>query len=319
MRTILIFLVPPVVGAIIGFITNVVAIRMLFRPHREIRIFGIRLPFTPGILPKQRCKLAQSIGGMVERELLTAEIIRQRLVRDDVREKIRQSLLLFTENILARTPGDLLKDHGEMLSCKVYETSEKVYPAFTDIIVNFLRQDEIRRELESKGRILLRNAILKLNVFQRFFLSAGQYDLTLDEKMPEIIEELIENSGNLLHDANVKNKLIGAVTAEFNSMIKGQNISLGVLLDIGENKKAELDDFLFNKLMAGVDEKIESFLETINVKNLVSDRIDSLDMLRVERIILDVMADQLKWINVFGGILGFLIGSVQVAINWFIR
>ncbi|MDR0302848.1 MAG: DUF445 family protein, partial [Treponema sp.] len=52
-------MVPPIAGAIIGFVTNVVAIRMLFRPLKEIRFLGARLPFTPGILPKQRQKLAQ--------------------------------------------------------------------------------------------------------------------------------------------------------------------------------------------------------------------------------------------------------------------
>jgi uncharacterized membrane protein YheB (UPF0754 family) len=40
-------------------------------------------------------------------------------------------------------------------------------------------------------------------------------------------------------------------------------------------------------------------------------------MLKVEGIILDVMARQLKWIDIFGGILGFLIGLVQVALSVF--
>jgi uncharacterized membrane protein YheB (UPF0754 family) len=55
------------------------------------------------------------------------------------------------------------------------------------------------------------------------------------------------------------------------------------------------------------------------VKVLVSDRIDSLDMLRVEKIVLDVMAGQLKWINFFGAILGALIGFIQVFLSLFTR
>ena len=92
MKTLLLFAVPPAAGAVIGFITNVIAIRMLFRPLKAIRLFGIRLPFTPGLLPRQRHKLADSIGAMVERELLTPEIIRERLRRDDVKEKIKNSV-----------------------------------------------------------------------------------------------------------------------------------------------------------------------------------------------------------------------------------
>ena len=312
MNSILVIIVPPIAGAIIGFVTNVVAIRMLFRPLKEIRVFGIRLPFTPGILPKQRFRLAQSIGGMVERELLTPEIIRQRLTRDDVREKIKSALCGFTEKFLDKSAGELLKGHENFLSKKVYDATEKMYPSFVDSVLLFLRRSDIRRELESKGRIFLKAVILQLNVFQRFFLSAGQYDLTLEEKMPQIIDELICNCEDLLKDDKSKKMLIDAVTSQLSRSIIGQNASLGELLEIKDDKKTELDNYLFNKIMFGADNQIENLLETINIKSLVSERIDSLDMLRVERIILDVMADQFKWINIFGGILGFLIGSFQV-------
>ena len=40
-------IIPVFVGAIIGYITNWLAIKMLFRPHGEKKIFGIKLPFTP--------------------------------------------------------------------------------------------------------------------------------------------------------------------------------------------------------------------------------------------------------------------------------
>ena len=263
MRPLLIFIIPPIAGAVIGFVTNAVAIRMLFRPLKEICVFGVRLPFTPGVLPKQRYKLALSIGAMVERELLTAEVIRRRLANDDVCQKI-----------------DTL----------ISDTTEKMYPSFADAVIQFLRKSDIRRELEAKGRIFLRNIILQLNVFQRFFLSAGQYDLTLEEKMPQIIAALISDAENLLQQEKTKKILIEAANVYANQKITG-----------------------------GADAQIEQILKTIDIKTLVSQRIDSLDMLRVERIILDVMADQFKWINIFGAILGFLIGSFQVLFMWIIN
>lgn len=72
------WLLPPLVGAIIGYFTNWLAIKMLFRPYREIRIAGIRLPFTPGILPRERSRLAQSLGATLAQELLTPEVISRR-------------------------------------------------------------------------------------------------------------------------------------------------------------------------------------------------------------------------------------------------
>jgi len=318
-RTILLFLAPPVVGAVIGFITNVVAIRMLFRPLNEIRVFGIRLPFTPGILPRQRSRLAQSIGAMVERELLTAEIVRQRLQREDVRQKIKEALSIFTENILKRTPAELLEGREKFLLNKLPSAVEKLYPAFTQAVLGILRREDIRREMESRGRIFLRNILFKLNTFQRLFISAGQYDQKLEQKMPEIIDELIFSAENLLLDEKTKSKLIEAAASSFGKAVGGQDANIAFLLDIDETGKEALDNFLFEKMMTAASGQIENILASINIKALVSDRIDSLEMLRVERIILDVMADQFKWIDIFGGILGFLIGLFQSMLNFFLR
>ena len=319
MKTLLLFFIPPLVGAVIGFVTNVVAIRMLFRPLREIRVFGIRLPFTPGILPRQRHRLAQSIGGMVERELITPEILRQRLAREDVREKIKAALSLFTEKILSAPPGALTYGHENILGEKVQGAVEKLYPRAADAVLDFLGTEKIRRELIIRGQVFLKQVILKLNVFQRFFLSAAQYDSTLEEKMPEIIDELIANAKNLLNDTQIKTTLSNTAVTAFGRIITAQNKNLGAMLDISKEEKNKLDEILFEKVMSMADRQIEDLLATINIKALVCDRIDSLEMLRVERIILDVMADQFFWINIFGGILGFLIGLFQVGFNFLLR
>jgi uncharacterized membrane protein YheB (UPF0754 family) len=269
----LVFLIPPVVGAFIGYSTNVVAIRMLFRPLKEVRIFGIRLPFTPGVLPKQRYKLAQSIGAMVERELLTPEILRERLGKSEVREKIKEAFSLFADKSL----------------------DEKLYSSFISKAADFLRQREIRIELESRGRIFLRDVFNQLNTFQKLFIAAGQYDLTLQEKMPQIIDQLIVNTESLLREERTKKMIKDTVM---------QNITSEGMTD---------------KIISAADSQIESILASINIKQLVSDRIDSLDMKRVERIILDVMSDQFKWVEIFGGVLGFLIGAFQSLFILFLR
>ena len=75
----LLYLAPPLVGAFIGFMTNHIAIRMLFRPLKPWRIFGIRVPMTPGVIPSKRHDLAQNIGTMVGHHLLTSEDISKAL------------------------------------------------------------------------------------------------------------------------------------------------------------------------------------------------------------------------------------------------
>ena len=111
--------------------------------------------------------------------------------------------------------------------------------------------------------------------------------------------------------------MTAAAAVAFGKVIGGQNSNIASLLNIDEADKKALDNYLFEKMMTAADGQIENILTSINIKALVCDRIDSLDMLRVERIILDVMADQFKWIDIFGGILGFLIGLFQSTLNFF--
>jgi uncharacterized membrane protein YheB (UPF0754 family) len=75
------------IGALIGGVTNSLAIRMLFRPYSPIFLFGKRVPFTPGLIPKRRSELADQLGKLVMEHLLTAESMKRRLVNSSFQEK----------------------------------------------------------------------------------------------------------------------------------------------------------------------------------------------------------------------------------------
>ena len=62
---------PPVVGGIIGYFTNDIAIKMLFRPYRAIYIGRRQLPFTPGLIPRNQERLAKRVSDTVMGSLLT--------------------------------------------------------------------------------------------------------------------------------------------------------------------------------------------------------------------------------------------------------
>ena len=86
------WVVTPLVGAVIGWCTNWIAIKMLFRPHTEKRIFGIKLPFTPGLIPKGRGKLAKTLGGTLGANVLTPEVLGNAIASPAVRDKINEAL-----------------------------------------------------------------------------------------------------------------------------------------------------------------------------------------------------------------------------------
>ena len=71
----------PFFTALIGWLTNKVAIKMLFRPMRPIRIFGWN---WQGLIPKRQSEVAARTGEIVERELLGKHILRENIERVDL-------------------------------------------------------------------------------------------------------------------------------------------------------------------------------------------------------------------------------------------
>ena len=86
------YFIGPAVGAVIGYITNDIAIRMLFRPHQAKYILGIHVPFTPGIIPKEKARIASAIGKAVSENLMNREVLEKSLLSDDMLEKIGNAI-----------------------------------------------------------------------------------------------------------------------------------------------------------------------------------------------------------------------------------
>ncbi len=83
------WILPPILGAIIGYGTNRIAIQMLFRPREAKKILGLTVPMPPGIIPKSREELARSVAQTVARELLSPESIRSQMGNDRLTAGLR--------------------------------------------------------------------------------------------------------------------------------------------------------------------------------------------------------------------------------------
>lgn len=82
-----------IIGAFIGGLTNSLAIKMLFRPYQAKYIGKIRVPFTPGIIPKRRDQLAMQMGNLVVQHLVTEDSIRRKLQENDLQEIVTHKLI----------------------------------------------------------------------------------------------------------------------------------------------------------------------------------------------------------------------------------
>lgn len=75
------------IGAIIGWVTNIMAIKLIFRPLNPIIIPILNLKIQ-GLIPKRRAEIANSIGEIVETELISIEEIIEKFIQDQDKSEI---------------------------------------------------------------------------------------------------------------------------------------------------------------------------------------------------------------------------------------
>ena len=79
----------PFIAAAIGWFTNFIAVRMIFRPHRRIKILGVPIQ---GLLPKRKTEFAKSIGQTVEEHLISSDDIKKVLEDPKAKARIDENL-----------------------------------------------------------------------------------------------------------------------------------------------------------------------------------------------------------------------------------
>ncbi|MDB9537511.1 DUF445 family protein [Dolichospermum planctonicum CS-1226] len=96
---ILLYVSPPILGGLIGYYTNDIAIKMLFRPYKPVYVFGKRVPFTPGLIPSNQERLGQNIANAIMKSLLTPEEL-QNLARKLLQPERLQAGVLWLLRLL---------------------------------------------------------------------------------------------------------------------------------------------------------------------------------------------------------------------------
>ena len=92
----------PLIGALIGWLTNYIAIKMLFHPRDEVRILFIPIQ---GIFPKRQKEFARKLGQVVSEELISAEEVTAHLKEKATSEEILNHIAMrLEEGITSRLP-----------------------------------------------------------------------------------------------------------------------------------------------------------------------------------------------------------------------
>jgi len=90
------------IGALIGWVTNFLAVKMLFRPHHPV-FFGL----IQGLIPKRKNELAENIGEAIAKNLISPEDIRSRLSDKGLEAEIARLI----DEVLERRMKEIVGKH----------------------------------------------------------------------------------------------------------------------------------------------------------------------------------------------------------------
>jgi len=274
------YILPPLLGGIIALSTNWLAIKMLFRPHKAKYIFGFKIPFTPGLIPKERERLAKKIAEAISTRLLTPEVLAKELSDPSLWQlpdiTIGEAIAPYAAQLT-----DGLKDLTDKLLPKALETIPNLpatHPKLDEALAAFTQKiiDENVSKLAglfvSKGKIY---ESIKTNLFE--YLSNPENQEEIREKLHEIIDRLPKQETNLL------------------------NINIQKFFE--KEKHA----------VAGVLEVVATYLsQNMPIQAMIENKLASFDVAEAEDVILSVAGRELRLIIWLGGLLGFIIGCLMI-------
>lgn len=298
-------------GSVSGGFTSWVAVVMIFRPYE--RTFGLH-----GAVPKNKARLAKTIGRTVGERLLTPADILAELQQSGLREAIEAKL----SDVAFIT---LEKEHGSL--------REILPPAVVD---------EIERQLIDAGpgaaEVYARyvaSAAFETQV--RAFIEKSGSEVTVGEggtavtveKKPGIAARASGLASGLVNDVIVKWALRAARSERARAMA-AEAVSGGVvsLLDrpIGRLSRWVPRDATQRMVEAAapavweqIVEKLPALLDTVDIPAMVERKVLGFSTQRVEEIVRGVTQRELTLIVQLGYVLGGVIGAVQFAFEWGLR
>jgi uncharacterized membrane protein YheB (UPF0754 family) len=120
------WLLIPFIGAFIGWVTNVLAIRLLFRPHRAVKILFWDLQ---GLIPKRRGELASNVAKVVDQELLPLNELVGRLRTPELEQQLTRTVIEVAQRrLLARLPAFIPQGLRDVLQHNLEDTLRREIP-----------------------------------------------------------------------------------------------------------------------------------------------------------------------------------------------
>ena len=301
-------LVPPIVGGVIGYITNDIAIKMLFRPRKAKFIGKWQIPFTPGLIPKEKSRIAGSIGNVISKQLLDSETLSDVLSSDEMTTKIRQSI----ENFVAKNEENTHTLYYALTQYVQEDTLRVAYENVRDDISDFayekITETNFVKNFAEEMLYWVRDAI--------FFVRIPLLDRLVGDKIAKsIIEPIAEKISSAI---NAKIFEDGGALISKTIDKESKDILEYRICDLIHEHKYEINDiidFLMQTYKKIVTENLSDIIEGLDIAKIVEDKINAFDEIELEKMIFGIMKRELNAIIWLGALLGFIMGWLNLIVR----
>lgn len=313
-------------GGVIGYITNDIAIRMLFRPHKAKYVFGIHIPFTPGIIPKEKGRIAEAVGGVISENLMNKEVLERYLLSEDMIGKIRsaaeefiatqqrnnETVAQFLGHYLSKEEIDTISQNiNQSITRQTYEkladssVGEKVAHIAIDHVAQKLTIDGAQELLSGIGGALgglggMAAGLFGSNIVAKFL---GMLREPAEHFLAKNINTMLRDNGE-----EIVSNMIGGEVDNF------LNKPVSKLLEGHEEQLVQAVNTIESIYRSIITEHLPKILQSIDISKIVRERINEMDVNETEKLIFQVMDKELKAIVWLGALLGLVMGSINILI-----
>ena len=286
----------PVIGAVIGYVTNLIAVQMLFHPINPVYIGKFRLPFTPGIIPKGKARFAKAIGNVVGNNLLNAASIKETLLSQDTQKQIEKQLELIFEKLAADQTSLEVRIQALMGESARMQLEGDIVITLSEKISSELASMDLGRVFASEVTAAIQEKV-----------QGTMLAMFVKPAVLEPIEEGIRQRVNVYIIEHGEEKVKDLIQKEYTKLNEETVSTL-----VSHIPTKELKETLLKFYRMLVTNYSDSLLAAMNLSKIAEEKVNAMDTKEVEELVLSIMKKELGAVVNLGAVIGLILGLVNL-------
>ena len=287
------YIIPPLIGAVIGYCTNYIAVKMLFRPRNEIKVLGHTLPFTPGAIPKNKPRLAKAIGEVVETTFFGEETISAQFLSGEAED-----------NAVAQMVRGMDRPISD-LGISVLGSEEK-YEKGLDRLSEILSQQLLQSLRGGETIRMVSDTVIDKLVDQ---FRGGMLGMFITDSFVESAKQMVE--------AGIQGEIEDKGEEFLNRMVRSQmdTWSRDTLSEIAFEagySDERVERILRKAYRGAVKSAVPALIDRINVSGMIEEKVNDMSNEQLEELVLSVMKRELNLIVNLGALIGLILGCLNL-------